>query len=398
MRRKSPSSKMRRLSERLVASSACNHCYPDLPPGTLPSASVSILHAAESDPSHQGQRTHSDPKPSTSDDDTFSTSSSAGDLLPNEIEEHPRTLAAAVDGVKQTPGRRSASATVMSNPLTLKVKTSGFLSSLKPQLTVDSNAEIRRFSFEAGDDADESLSAPGLENLPAAVRNRLLRKSASMSNLEARSSHVPAQEPPLPRVPQSPMIPHALGPQLSPFAHEDPMRLSKIPTPVYLGSLTRPRRERDDSSSSLLTAIRQSDRASCRSNSLSSSAFSSPSGSRIDMTQGWHGPDMVQVLTTRTSGSKRLLDHTNALRGNPSAPVLQVNDANSLTCSSDQHVAEGLEPGAVEHRSNYNREVVQADMHSHDGHLRKENGRPMRRHKRISQDESATNYAAGTPM
>lgn len=392
MRRKSPSSKMRRLSRTLNTRAAKTTAYPYLPSGTPPSTSASILT-----PVVVEERAGSEPKTSMSDDDTFSTFSSIGDFLPDEVVEEPQNHTVRADAADWAFERRMESAAATRKPLTLKMKASGFLSKFKPQLTPDTSAG-HRFSFEPGDDTNASLRASGLDNLPPGVKNRLLRKSASMSTLEARPSQPPAQERPWPPVVQSPMSSRDPERQHSPLACGDPARRSRIPTPVYRGSLSRPRSERDDSSSSLLTAIRQSDRASRRSNSLSSSAFGSPSGSRVDMTQGWHGLDVVQVSTTRTSGSNRLEDQTNALRGNGLATVVQAREFNAAMLPVDQQSADGLEPGTNGDISNYNRVAVQVDMGPNDGQLRKENGHPMRRRKRVNHENSVTQCIPGTPM
>ena len=191
-----------------------------------------------------------------------------------------------LDQVNHTPG-------MMSNTgLRKKASMPGFFSRTKPQLHVDTSIR-RRFSFEPGDD-EASLSATPSDNLPAAVRDRLLRKTVSMSVLS---------ETPQKAMPDSELSPLPQSPTSSALA-SDSKRPSRIPTP-NCNSLARPRRERDDSSSSLLTAIKHCDDVSRRSGSLSSS--SSPSASRIDMKQG--GQQGVPLA------NNPLLEHTNALRG-----------------------------------------------------------------------------------
>lgn len=393
MKRRSPSLKMRRLSKALTGKPSKTYVSPDLPSGTLLSTSVSFLHVLDNKPGRVAKQTQSESMTSISDDDA---SSSTGDLLPDEIADEVYGCAVGADAQKCNSVQRPGSAATMRKPLTLKMKASGFLSRFRPQLTLDTSAG-RRFSFEAGDDSNASLNAPAVNNLPPGVRSRLLRKSASMSTLEAMPSQIATDGQPSSRIGQRPTITTHVETQHSRNICDDPSKRSRIPTPVHLGSLARPRRERDDSSSSLLTAIRQSDRASHRSNSLSSSAFSSPAGSRIDLTQGWQGLDIVQVSTTRTSGSNRLVNRSDALRDNGLATVAQAEERSEAMLSGDLHAADGLEPGAGDTHCNYNRVAVQIDRDPTGGQIRKENNHPMRRHKRVNREICATGYPAEAP-
>lgn len=143
-----------------------------------------------------------------------------------------------------------------------------------PEIAVFSG---RRFSFEAGDDTDLASSYPALDALPAAVKDRLLRKSASTSLLSENFSSRTKRA----------------GATLSPVEHSpvnstrasESSRKSRIPTPVYAeASLSKPRQGREDSSSSLITAVKHADDASERSE-VSSSVHSSPLNSRLDLTK-----------------------------------------------------------------------------------------------------------------
>ena len=277
------------------------------------------------------------------------------------------------------------------NP-TLKVKASGFFSRLKPQLNIDTSpAVVRRFSFETGDDANASLSAPPIDTLPASVRQRLIRKSTSMSSLEIAHHKTTAQESTLPPVAQSPIN---FGPldewTQTPPDYDDSKRPSRIPTPVYkANSMARPRRERDDSASSLLTAIKHSEAGSRKSDSLSSSSYSSPSASRTDLTQAAQNSDAVQGSIHNGSRSNTLLDHTNVLRGS-SVAVAAAKAASASTTVVDQGmVAEHGQRPSVQ-RSNNSRSSTRSQTHSDMGELRKENRRPIGRAPDMVHDSSAT--------
>ena len=277
------------------------------------------------------------------------------------------------------------------NP-TLKVKASGFFSKLKTsQLHVDTSSASglnRKFSFEVGDDTEAALSAPAMDTLPPSVRERLIRKSASMSSLEMSYNKASAREPPLSPVAQSPTT--SVPPQdwtHSPPENDDAKRPSRIPTPVYkTGSLARPRRERDDSASSLLTAIKHhSGTISQRSGSVSSSSYSSPSASRTDLTQGHNGSEIIQGFSQRSARSNRLLDHTNSLRGN-AITAAAAKATNTTTTDVDQEMASIL----AQRKGNGSRSSTQSRTNSDMGELRKENHRPMGRVPNSGPESNAT--------
>lgn len=227
------------------------------------------------------------------------TSSAPNALGINTEEQSPPTKAASVAGVAKR-------ATVMT-------RASGFFHKLRPNLTIDTATTpvpvSRRFSFEPGDDvANQRTATPGMVILPDG--SRTLRKSASLCSI---SSHTP----------------------------------SRIPTPVYTaGALARPRRERDESSSSLLTVIKRSDNGSSRTSSVYSSPSvredffkTSPCRDRDSMSSG-----------LRSRQSNRLLDHTNDLRGNGSRDIgLDGKRSSACTVLSDhQSVPERI----VAHQEN----------------------------------------------
>jgi hypothetical protein len=206
-----------------------------------------------------------------------------------------------------------------------------------------------------------------VDNLPAAVRDRLLRKSVSMSIL---SNNYGLTEPTIDKT----LSPVQQSPTTS-APQSESKRPSRIPTPVYSsGSLARPRRERDDSASSLLTAIKHSeDEAFPRNGSMSSPAYSSPSASRNDLTQAEGGSDVTQ---TNGSTSNRLLSHTNTLRGpRPVGTATQANADQDTPANRDKR------PGAPSPPSTQSR---CSDM----SELRKENLRRMRRPAKVDDGES----------
>ena len=224
-----------------------------------------------------------------------------------------------------------------------------------------------------------SLSAPPIDTLPPAVRDRLIRKSASMSSLEV--ARVPAQKPLLSPVAQSPTT----SVPLQEFAGTPPDQEAKkyaptrIPTPTHRASLARPRRERDDSTSSLLTAINVSRPVSRRSGSCSS--YSSASASRIDLTQGVHGAETVPG-----SGQKgtSLLHHTASLRGSLAAIAAQ-KAANVNLNNSDQQAAlnnSDQQPAATpsqrkDNQGNDNRSSTLSYTDMDSSECRKENVGPI---------------------
>lgn len=160
-------------------------------------------------------------------------------------------------------------------------RASGFFHKLRPQLAIDPLAtplaSSRRFSFEPGDDiAAYQVATSGLET--SLSSNKELRRSTSLCSMSSRTP-------------------------------------SRIPTPVYTpGTVVRPRRERDESSSSLLTAIKRSQDSESR----SSSVYSSPSVSRDEFVKTSPREDRGSMSGLSLRNSNRLLDYTNDLRGSGS--------------------------------------------------------------------------------
>jgi len=302
--------------------------HADLPFGTAPDVQPSTLAEASS---LEGRV--SEPKTSFSDD-TLSTFSCAGDLLPDETADVNLIEAAGTDNdfvaikrianvlarrrnvdpssvmpklcelfdagslqsldapistcrptvrdsrpqvLQPTATDKTAAVVTVRRYPSLMAKASGFFHKLRPQLNVDTTcpSSRRKFSFEAGDDT-VAISLPGIVQLSGIGSDRVLRKSSSLPSLAGAAQRGPMTERTLSPVAQSPTTSAPLS---------ESRRASKIPTPVYSPIyLARPRQEREDSTSSLLTAIKFSD-STRRSDSVSGSNHSSPSTSRADLGQ-----------------------------------------------------------------------------------------------------------------
>ena len=402
MRSKSPSANMRRLSKTLMSQeSSC----PELPPGTLKEGPSTLAEASylEECSSTDRKRATSDPKTSFSEEDTVSTFSCAGDLLPDEntrvnlvdaagtdndlvaIKRIAQVLARRrnvdVDAVMPkllemfgaqsldvqpsgygSPRAQSAVGQTASMPPSRKntklmAKASGFFQKLKPQLNIDTSAsEGRRFSFEEGDDS--AMSAPGMDTTPRAASSSVLSAAGTYSRVLRKSASTPllaerTRQPDTTSAERS-LSPVEQSPTSSTPVSSESRRASKIPTPVYNPlTLARPRQERENSESSLLTAIRYSETTERRSGSMSSSGYSSPSASRMDLTAGSQG-----------STSNRLLEHTKALRGNAFAAA-----AAAKAVENNQVIVDQAPSPMHEKRLS----VQKADM----SERRKENARPM---------------------
>lgn len=262
---------------------------------------------------------------------------------------------------------------VMSSKLTTKA--TSFFAKKKPRINIDTSfATGRRFSFEPGDDTVASFSASPMDTLPAAVRDRLLRKSASMSVLSNKNDTAESMI-------DTSLSPVQQSPTTSATQSESKKASSRIPTPVYnSGSLARPRRDRDDSASSLLTAIKHSEDDASQGNdgSMSSSAYSSPSANHNNSTQAERGSYATQ---TNGSFSNRLLSHTNTLRG--SRP-LQVATHPSAYADQEASANRDKRPGVRSVPSSPSSQSRISDM----SELRKENIRRMRWPAKVDDDES----------
>lgn len=189
---------------------------------------------------------------------------------------------------------------------TVMSKASGFFQRLRPQLIVDTSenqrGSSRRFSFEPGDDHTALSAATG----PHVSKDQLLRKSVSLDALR--------QYTPVTATMEYCLSPVAASPTMSGAAPTELRGPSRIPTPVH--SLARPRQQREDSASSLVTAIRSSGEARKRCNSMSSSVYSSTSASReeVNRVSQLNPGDQGSLTGGISNSSNRLLDPMNNLR------------------------------------------------------------------------------------
>lgn len=425
---------MRRLSKQLISKKSMTNIHADLPFGTPPDTMRSTLAEASMLECHgidhdnkrteTGLRSMSEPNTSFSDD-TFSTFSCVSDLLPDEtadvnliqaagtdndfvaIKRIAHVLArrrnidpsdvmpkltdlfcaqalASLDPAKsasvptalgvQPPTPRSAGAdkvfcvaTMQKHP-SLMAKASGFFQKLRPQLNLDtSSSASRRFSFEAGDDA-VVISPPLIALRTFIDRDRTLRKSVSLSSLPEWTQKITVVERALSPVAHSPT---ATAPP------SESRRPSRIPTPVHrTGSVARPRQEREDSASSLLTAFKHS-ASTRRSDSMSSSVYSSPSASRIDLSQRPQSSELTSNGNLKAGSSNRLLDHTIALRGSALANAQKAATNTSWTASISncdlQHAVHRARSRASECNSGPSTLCLHSDMSEGE----KENIHPM---------------------
>ena len=140
----------------------------------------------------------------------------------------------------------------------------GFINRMRPQLTLDTCLEPRRFSFEVGDDAGPM----GATHQDSASCESMLRKSVSLPALPGASRHVPAAPVNLSPIESSPTTSARTS---------DSRRTSKIPSPAHNPTFAKPRQQREDSTGSLLTVMRDAEYSEQRSSSGGSSVYSSRS-------------------------------------------------------------------------------------------------------------------------
>lgn len=391
----SPSARMVKLSKKLTKKVSKTSILAELPFGTPPAHahSTSLLQASYLE--DQDGLLSSEKKPTGSQsqmkeevrvsfsDDTLSTFSCAGDLLPDEANEKElhhsdrafeyvsdndmediRRMAATISSrrgpdaevvmprlldlsrpqeptnnahaqrLHQAQLQRVATAPVtgLSNTTTVRKPSHlmGFFNRLKPQLSLDTLPEARRFSFEVGDDKGPI----GAAYQQSASLESLLRKSVSLSALHEAARLVPARssQNDLSPIESSPTSVHT----------SDSRGTSKIPNPTYNAALAKPRQQREDSASSLLTATRDAEHSGKRSSSAASSVYSTKSRHRVatdkprivsctSLTQTRQpAQEIVNRLdlqrlhgfssddTAGTAATRHLIDHTNAVRAGTS--------------------------------------------------------------------------------
>ena len=164
------------------------------------------------------------------------------------------------------PSNPKAAPTVSRHP-SLRAKAAGFLQKLRPHAASDPSDDLR-FSFQTGED---SLTVTAGD-----ASARSIRKSMSLTSLSG-----PTLGTALSPVIQSPTTSATLS---------ETYRTSKIPMPVYSGgSLARPRQERNDSNSSLLTASKSEGPSSPAAHSVPSREASRGTLNPFDSNEARHG-------------------------------------------------------------------------------------------------------------
>jgi hypothetical protein len=329
-RPESPSAKMAKLSKKLTKKISKTSPLAELhislgtpPPPHLPSTSLLQASYLE-DQANMLERKRSETQPqsvaeprASISDDTTSTFSCAGDFLPDEASDkgvhanssaHGHVSDSDFDEIRKMAfaisSRRGVNAeSIMPRLLELfrphvpvedtdaqhveKLKSQhtanayfasadtvaparkpshimGFIDRMRPQLSLDTSLTPRRFSFEVGDDA----GTMGAMHQDPTSRESMLRKSVSLPALPEVSRYVPAAP-----VNLSPIEP---SPTTSARTN-DSRRTSKIPSPAYNSTFARPRQQREDSTGSLLTVMRDAEYSEQRSSSGGSSVYSSRS-------------------------------------------------------------------------------------------------------------------------
>ena len=218
----------------------------------------------------------------------------------------------------------------------LLAKASGFFQKLKPQTSIEASAPVgRRFSFEfgGGDDVDgdddknvgdAKAGSATAERHPAQETDRMLRRSASMTSLADLAQRAARVERTLSPVTQSPT---------SSAPTSEPRRCSRIPTPVRgPGCLARSRQERENASSSVSTNPKHPGRilAGC----VTAPVYSSPT--QIRHVTHYHPPRLAatgdRTPTTqvaRLSEGHSLPNHCQMLHGNAFATAAAAQSASS---------------------------------------------------------------------
>lgn len=184
----------------------------------------------------------------------------------------------------------------------------------------------RHFSFDRGDDLD--LNRTGTHTLPTpTTRPLLLRQSVSLCQMGGDERavsvcHYPALKTPIAALPS---VHSSSSTATIPLP-----ALSKIPSPKYGGSLARPRQERDDSTSSLLTAIKYAD------DDGSSRALSRRSITSVNLSTSEQNSPCVVTSAKRdssdsdkTTPGQRLVEEKQQLRNN--LAIAAMRTAGNLT-------------------------------------------------------------------
>lgn len=363
----SPSMKMANLSKKLTKKTSKTSILAELPfgspPPNLPSTSVLQASYLEDqarmlEPKEAENRTKSSPDIRASfSDDTTSTFSCAGDLLPDEGNDKANRIGTVPVGVEndsdladirriattisrrkgvsvesvmprltdllrlhsptdeQSPQHQSGehvqrmvtAPTVRTGNTTVIRKSShlkGFFNKLKPQLSFEPQSEPRRFSFEVGDDVgpiDTHLQG-------TSSRESLLRKSASLSSLPAIANRGPTANAP------ANLSPINSSPTTS-TRTADSRQSSKIPSPVFInGTLAKPRQERDSLVAHTPSSVEGSEHVQ-RSSSLASSAYSAQSLHLGPSAEVSNALRLATLIVTERTASRLELDKTSHRAG-----------------------------------------------------------------------------------
>lgn len=321
----SPSAKMAKLSKKLTKKTSKTSIHADLPFGSPPPKlpSTSFLQTSYLEETSLIEKTRADKQQQSAidarvsfSDDTTSTFSCAGDFLPDEASDKglrvsseqvgsagdsdmaeirqmavnlsrqrgvsaesiiPRLLelfhrstpteTPAAQHQENSQLQRVVTAPVAKTPHTAPIRRPshimGFFNKLKPQPNLESTPENKRFSFEVGDDTGLIVTA----SPTMFTRESPLRKSASLSSLPVGGPYGPAATA------SGDLSPIESSPTTSARTTSSRMT-TKIPSPAYNAPLAKQRQGREDSTTSLLTVTKDSDRPATPAHQVSSATSS----------------------------------------------------------------------------------------------------------------------------
>ncbi|KAM0716979.1 hypothetical protein Q7P37_006831 [Cladosporium fusiforme] len=369
----SPSAKMAKLSRKLTKKTSKTSILAELPFGSPPPnlPSPSLLQASyleetnltEKIGAEKQQQSNADIRVSFSDD-TTSTFSCAGDFLPDEgsekgLRESSEQLGTVVDNemaeirkMAVTISRRRgvsaesiiprlldlfhrpspienpsvpcddrlqlqrvvtapAAKTTYAVPTRRPSHIMGFINKLRPQLSLETTSEARRFSFEVGDD-----TGPIGPTCQYTTRESPLRKSASLSALPVVGHRGPAATAPVD------ISPIESSPTTSARTASS-RRTSRIPSPRYNAPLAKQRQEREDSITSLPTVMKDPDLSPMPAHQVSSATSSLYSTRSLHSTAT---DDATTTSRTAPQAVSRVVARLDADRI-PSSAAVSLNDA-----------------------------------------------------------------------
>lgn len=236
--------------------------------------------------------------------DSASSYSSFGDLLPDEVAENTN---------KSNGLDRNSVHGVNAHGLKPSQRSNG--DNLTDQRHRPKPLQLnheRRFSFDEGDDS--GFDFPELPWSKEGVAG--LRRSLSLSDLQETHDRQTRPAAQLRRL-ETPKTATNFSPLPSPLLPASP-GLSKIPSPVFDASLAKRRRE--DSTSSLITAVKHSDTGTLHSRKGSGSTSRRSNTSSGPADASLHSPQAVSNRSSSESGKRtggeRLVREKNSLRRN----------------------------------------------------------------------------------